>query len=514
MSLGSVNDEPRDSLTMEQASTAQIPGALHPLSLRVKVLYGVGEIANAIKIVTFGLYSLFFATSVVGLPATWIGVAGFITMAWDAVVDPCIGYLTDGKNASSKRYRFMLIGALAMGPGFWGFFSPPSHFSLQMTFLWLLVTSFVVRSATSMFTIPYYSLGATLSRDYHERTSIAAIRGMASTVGTLLTASLSFVVFFPDKVPGVDPKLHRAGYDAMGLTFGLVMTGVSLAALFTVRKCGRHGNAVDDETQPKPGDFFRGLMRSLLNPSFRTLFVSSCLVIMALAVNSSLLLYFLKYYAEVNGSAALSGAQASFFIAGLVGMLVWLPVSRRVEKHWLYISSASATSILLLSASMLFGANHPLGTGNVWALVSGYAVTGFFNCIILFIPQSMLADVADEQQLVTGRRTEGALFGILSFGQQLATGAAIMLAGWLLQHFVGLNPGTTALSTPAIGRIAIVYSWVPSALFGLAAVLMLNYKLTRSRMQTVQAELQGFASVPGSDTALAAAAMGQPNTTH
>ena len=145
-------------------------------------------------------------------------------------------YLTDRKNAFSKRYRFMLIGALAMGPGFWGFFSPPSHFSPQMTFLWLLVTSSVVRSATSMFTIPYYSLGATLSQDYHERTSIAAIRGMASTVGTLLTASLSFVVFFPDKVPGVDPKLHRAGYDAMGLTFGLVMTGVSLASLFTVSK--------------------------------------------------------------------------------------------------------------------------------------------------------------------------------------------------------------------------------------------------------------------------------------
>ena len=511
MSFERFGDERRDLFKMRQAFAPQAPANSPGLSLRVKVLYGVGEIANAVKIVTFGLYSLFFATSVVGLPATWIGVAGFITMAWDAVVDPCIGYLTDGKNSSSKRYRFMLIGALAMGPGFWGFFSPPDHFSLRMTFLWLIITSFVVRSATSMFTIPYYSLGATLSQDYHERTSIAAIRGMASTVGTLLTASLSFVVFFPDKVPGVDPKLHRAGYDAMGLTFGLVMTGVSLLSLLTVSKCGRYENAVDEDTQPRPGDFFRGLVRSLSNSSFRTLFLSSCLVIMGLAVNSSLLLYFLKYYAEVNGSAALSGAQACFFFAGLVGMLVWLPVSRRLEKHWLYVISATATSILLLSGSMLFGVNHLLGTGNVWALVSGYALTGFFNCIILFIPQSMLADVADEQQLVTGRRTEGALFGILSFGQQLATGAAIMLAGWLLEHFVRLNPGTTTLSAGAVGRIGIVYSWVPATLFGIAALLMLKYKLTRSRMQTVQKQLQGFALVPGSDTELAT---GRANTAH
>src|SRR3954449_7591950 len=101
MSFDRITDQRRDVLTMQQASTPTLPAASDALSLRVKVLYGVGEIANAIKIVTFGLYSLFFATSVVGLPATWIGVAGFITMAWDAVVDPCIGYLTDGKNASS-----------------------------------------------------------------------------------------------------------------------------------------------------------------------------------------------------------------------------------------------------------------------------------------------------------------------------------------------------------------------------------------------------------------------------
>jgi len=141
-------------------------------------------------------------------------------------------------------------------------------------------------------------------------------------------------------------------------------------------------------------------------------------------------------------------------------------------------------------------------------------VTGFFNCIILFIPQSMLADVADEQQLVTGRRTEGALFGILSFGQQLATGAAIMLAGWLLEHFVRMSPGATALSPQSIGRIAVVYSWVPAALFGLAAVLMLKYNLTRSRMQGVQAELQGSAPVPASGTALAAAPPGRAKTAH
>src|SRR5687767_9424378 len=103
--------------------------SLPHLSTRVKVLYAVGVIANSIKVVTFGLYSLFFATVVVGLPGTWIGATGLIAMLWDAIVDPYIGYLTDGLQAETRRYTFMLTGALTMGVGFWAFFSPPENLS-------------------------------------------------------------------------------------------------------------------------------------------------------------------------------------------------------------------------------------------------------------------------------------------------------------------------------------------------------------------------------------------------
>ncbi|HEY2012202.1 MAG TPA: MFS transporter, partial [Bryobacteraceae bacterium] len=193
------------------------------LSYGVKILYGLGDVSNAIKVVTFGLYSLFFATAVKGVPGTWVGAVGFVAMLWDAIIDPCIGYLTDGVNAGSKRFNFMLVGALTMGVGFWAFFAPPRNLSTVMLCAWLLAASFVVRTATSIYSIPYYALGMNLSRDYHERTSITGIRSFASGIGTLLTASLSFVVFFPEKVKGVDPKLDQSGYASMGLTFGLVM---------------------------------------------------------------------------------------------------------------------------------------------------------------------------------------------------------------------------------------------------------------------------------------------------
>ncbi len=172
------------------------------LSLSTKLLYGVGEVTNAIKIVTFGLYSLFFATSVLGISGTWIGVVGFIAMVWDAVIDPFIGFMTDGRHAT-RRHALMLTGALTMGVGYWAFFAPPPALTGGWLVAWLLITSFVVRSATSMYSIPYYAEGVSLTRDYQERTSVTALRGFTGALGTLLTASLSFVLFFREKTPGV-----------------------------------------------------------------------------------------------------------------------------------------------------------------------------------------------------------------------------------------------------------------------------------------------------------------------
>jgi Na+/melibiose symporter-like transporter len=143
----------------------------------------------------------------------------------------------------------------------------------------------------------------------------------------------------------------------------------------------------------------------------------------------------------------------------------------------------------LLGALVLFGEGHLLGTGDVRPLLIGYGLVGFFNCILWFIPQSMLADVADEIEFLTGRRREGALLGMFSFGQQLATGLAIMTAGVLLDKFVGLVSGNLPPSPGASLRIAIVYSVLPAGLFMAAAILMLRYRLTRTRMETIQAEL-------------------------
>jgi GPH family glycoside/pentoside/hexuronide:cation symporter len=466
--------------------------AVPQLDGRTKVLYGIGSVANAIKATLFGLFTLYFYTSVMGLSGTLVGIASAAGLAWDALIDPYIGYLSDRADLRfGRRHAFMLVGATTMGLSFWAFFSPPQGLSTSMLFLWLLLTGLLVRTTTSLYAVPFLALGAELSQDYHERTYIAGIRGALALLGTLAAAVLPFVLFFPSTVPGVDPKPNYAGYAAMGLASGLAMTAVGLVTTVSTlpwRSCPRQSD--NRETLETRWGFLASSVASLRIPSFRVLFASSSLFFLSIVINSVLTIHFLTYYLRITASSALSALQLSLYTGTLVGVVFWLRISTAVEKRWLYFTATLVTAMAMLSVFFLFGEGHALGIGNEWALRVGYGIVGFFASVMRIVPASMIADVADQDELITGQRREGSFFGIFTFGDQLAAGMSLFVTGVLVDRFAGLVPGQAHQSAQTIDRIAMLYSLLPAMLLILAAVLILRYSLDRRTVEAIQAELE------------------------
>ena len=474
---------------MHSASRAQI---IPRVDFRVKLLYGIGEVANAIKSIAFGLFTLFFYTTVMGLPGTWIGIVATIVLVWDATIDPYIGYLSDKAHFHfGRRHTFMLIGSLTMGVSFWLVFSPPQGLSRGVLLVWLLGSSLLARTAISMYGVPYHALGAELSQEYHERTAITGIRGILALLGTLAAASLSFVVFFPDRTPGVDPKLNYAGYPTMGLAFGLVMTIAGLTATLGTlsRRCSSFPSGDAAEMSQPRRSFFANFSQSLYNPSFRVLFISFSLFFLGIVINSMLSLHYLTYYVKITSSTTLSSCQFVLYIGAIVGIAFWLFVAKTVEKHRIYCLAALVTAALMLAAFLLVGEGRLFGVGNIFPLLIGYALLGFFGSVLWFIPASMVADVVDEDELVTGRRREGSFFGLFSFGPQLATGLSVLLTGVLVDKFAGLVPAQAQQSTQTVYRIGVLYSVLPALLVIAAAALILRYALTQPRVVSIRVEL-------------------------
>jgi glycoside/pentoside/hexuronide:cation symporter, GPH family len=473
-----------------------------PSSLGVTVIYAIGELAVSIRMVLFGLFLLFFYSTVMGLSGTMVGVATGVGFAWNAVVDPLVGLISDRTDLPiGKRHGFMLVGALTMGITSWALFAPPRGLPELSLFAWLLVASLLLRVASSVFAIPYLALGAELTQDYHARSLVAGVRGVSGLIGLIAAASLPFLIFFPNRPGGGDPKLSYDGYPTMGLVFGVAMTVFALVATFCTLQFRSPPVSQLVQRAATIGNILRTFGSSLQNRSFRAILLASALFFLGTVVNAALAIHFLTYYAQITDNRSVSLIQVSFYAAAGIGVPIWLYVARRVEKRHLFLIAAVGTAALLLVARLLVGPSRPFGTGNALPIMAGEAVAGFFASLFFIIPSSMIADIADEDALATGERREGVFFGMFSLGQQIAAGLSALATGVLLDRFAGLVPGQASQSLETAERIGLLATWLPGVMFLLAAVAIRSYSLDHARVRAIQTQLagRGLASTFGAD---------------
>jgi Na+/melibiose symporter-like transporter len=105
-------------------------------------------------------------------------------------------------------------------------------------------------------------------------------------------------------------------------------------------------------------------------------------------------------------------------------------------------------------------------------------------------PWSILPDVIDVGELITGKRQEGVYSGIVTFIRQSANALALGLAGLLLE-FAGYAEaqanGIAALQTVGtIRALRLIFVFAPIVFIVVAFILAYRYPLTRARFASVR----------------------------
>jgi Na+/melibiose symporter-like transporter len=373
----------------------------------------------------------------------------------------------------------MLAGSLVMGAAFYAIFSPPSGLADQMLMLWLLGFNLLLRTAQSAFTVPYWALGAELTANYDERTALTGVRTACALSGTMATAVLSFVLFFPGS------RFEASGYSAMGAALAIVMTATTLLTIIGSWSWPTVGHSRTTRNEHR-ASFLTEFRAAIRCRSFCVIAVSSGLFFLSAVLNATVAVHYLTYYAGLTDNRSTSIFQASFYVAALAGAALWVWLTRRIEKQQAYTAATFGIAVVMLLAYMAVGDNSLAGKGNLLVLAIGNAIAGLFASAAWILPSSMMADVLDEHEAETGRRSEGTLFGLLSLAVQLGASLAVIVSGVLLDHYAGLVPGTETQSPETARRIGIVYGVVPACLLATAGVLSMFYRLDRARVAAIQ----------------------------
>ena len=181
------------------------------------------------------MFLLFYYNQVLGLPGTLAGLALGISLVFDAFFDPLVGSISDNfRSKYGRRHPFMYAAILPMAIGFYLLFSPPVHGDWAL-FVWLFVFATVTRGGMALFHVPHIALGAELSDDFEERTSIVGVRQFLATFGGLLAIGIGFGVYFKSTAEHAQGQFNVAAYSPYALTLAVMMAVAMLTCTWGTR---------------------------------------------------------------------------------------------------------------------------------------------------------------------------------------------------------------------------------------------------------------------------------------
>lgn len=100
--------------------------AAPPLPPTVRIGYGLGSLCTGTFATVPGLILLYYLTNVLAVPAAVAGAAVFLPKAWDVLINPLVGALSDrSRLRGGPRRPFLLIGACTLPPLFALIFAAP-----------------------------------------------------------------------------------------------------------------------------------------------------------------------------------------------------------------------------------------------------------------------------------------------------------------------------------------------------------------------------------------------------
>lgn len=451
------------------------------LSHRSTLAYGLGSIAYGIKDNGFQTFLLLFYNQVMGLSAVSVGTVIMLALLADAFVDPIIGAASDRTSTRwGRRHPWMYASALPISVGWLLLWNPPAMSHAAMLG-WVFVSAIIVRSAVSAYEVPSAALAPELSADYDERTRIIAYRyvfGWAGGLSMLIAAYMLFLVPAPGQPNGL---LNRAGYHAYATTGAIGMFLAILISAWGTHREIRH--------LPRPvvhrvplRQVGVELIQTMKNKAFVVLMVSGLFAYVAQGISFALSNYFYTFVWHFAGTQLLLLAGV-LMVGVIIAFAIAAPLSARFGKRQVGAAGAALASVLLIMPYLLrFAGLFPEpGDPKLLPLFSMFIVANIaFGVSSMMIGGSMMADIVEQSEISTGRRSEGVFSAGNFFVQKCSSGIGIFLAGTILS-VAGFpeeaTPGTVPAAT--IDRLTIIFCVSSLALSLIAACFYWRFPFGR-----------------------------------
>lgn len=448
------------------------PGRLGGAAL---LAYSAPALVTSVAALPMTLFVPAFYADDLGVPLAAVGMAIAFSRLLDVVTDPLIGTLSDRLRLPfGRRKPWMILGAPLFAVSLWQIFVPGDAPSSHHLLLW----SALLYLGFTLIDLPHKAWGAELSGDYDERSRITGWRESLATAGQVLL--LVALVWLTGR--GVE----SAADQLRGIALVVVIALPLLLAICL--------GTVAEEPRPAlprdPPGAWRGLALVARNPAFRRMVGCVLFFVSGIAVQGTL-------HRLVLADVMRDESQFPMMIllenlATLACVPIWLAVSLRIGKHRALLGAAMW--IALGSLPLVF-----LREGQTTLLIVTIVIRGSSFASILFLSNSIAADVIDLDSLESGEQRSGLFFAVWGMVTKLSLALGVLL-GTTLPAAFGYDPSAETTSGAIQGRLMAVYGAVPALLMAAGALFLWRFPITRERhaqiREALAARATGAAGVP------------------
>ena len=451
------------------------------LSVGTKLKYGVGDFGMAVVTAMLQFSMLYYYTNVVGVNAGLAGTAILVgKITWDLINDVLFGYLEDKtKSRWGKRRPYLIFGAVPFAITFWLVFSIPQGLN-DIAYFFIIIGTFILFDTFHTLTNTAYSaMTAEITDDYNERTSLTTYRMVFSIIGYLCGAGLTSMLAGIIK-DAFDVTEHQ-GWSIVSLIYG-ALAGISILipGLFL-----KYKPAVEDKPPQMPP--FKSFLSTFKNKPFISYLIVTMIMSISFTMVTAMLQYYIDYQLDMNASSLL-------IMLSMLGVLAIFLVPCGIVSNKIGKAKAYALGLGIASVALIVVFFIPQGPNNWIFLLAAIAGMGFSAQWVC--PHSMIPDVIEYDELLTGERREGLYYGMQATATKVTGALATAACGWGLEIGKYIEPTeeipASEIVQPysALLSMRLMFALVPAIFLLICIPLLMKYPITRETHAEVVKKLQ------------------------
>lgn len=446
--------------------------------------YASGEGASSISMNGIGNFAMLFYTQILGMNAALVGTALAIATIWDAITDPAMGSISDRtRSRFGRRHPYILIGGLTLALTFFVFwYIPESVRGEKILFFYLIVVNLLMRTAFTVFFVPYTALGFEISKSANDRSRIQGVRVGVNMITNMVFGAFAWVLFFRDGLDESGLRIDGTRIESNYLNMGLVLTlGIIVLILFctftTFKFADRSPRKQPDaeklkslpsqQAAPTSGvmlaltAFFSDIKDVLSDRLVWLVFGFFGLAQFAMLIVSQVQMFTYVHYMEFTDTQKTfvhTGGMFAFMTGSLfLGHLVRLLDKKRTGYLAIAISSSGGLGLLIVFTGGLIEPRVEGGGLPAPVLIFGFLQMLWWGGCGIMVPLavSMVADLSELKKLQTGEVTEGRYAAGLSFLLKGAKALGLFLTGYILTS-VGFDSSAEQQTVETINSIALI----------------------------------------------------------